>query len=82
MNQERSTSLIATTRTETDHSTSSMVIAIGATIIMAKKVPSINAIICVAIHSGSHSSQRPTSLIARAIRMKACHKDGSAWKPL
>lgn len=50
---------------------------------MAKKVPaSINAIICVAIHSGSHSSQRPTSLMARAIRMKACHKDSSAWKPL
>ena len=49
---------------------------------MAKKFPSVNAITCVAIHSESHSSQRPTSLMARAIRMKACQKDSSAWKPL
>jgi len=39
-----------------------------------KNISSVNAIICVATHSGSHSSHGPTSPMATLMRAIACHK--------
>ena len=75
---ELSTSLMVKARTETTHgSTYSMARAIGhhyTGYCMAKTFSSVDAIICVATHSGSHSSHGPTSPMATLMRAIACHK--------
>ena len=66
-------SWLATAWTETTRRpTYSMARAIGAT--AWQKVLSVNAIIFVATHSGSHSSHAPTSPMATLTRAIACHK--------
>jgi len=39
-----------------------------------KNVSSVNAVICIATHSGSHSSHGPTSPMVTLMRAIACHK--------
>ena len=63
--------VIARTETTCGH-TYSMARAIGAT--TRQKVLSVHAIICVATHSGSHSSHAPTSPMATLMRVIICHK--------